>query len=31
MENIFTKIYESKKWGNNNSDNYSGSSGYVVV
>lgn len=28
MENIFTKIYESKKWGNNNSDNYSGSSGY---
>ena len=27
MEDIFTNIYESNKWGNNNNKNYSGSSG----
>lgn len=27
MEDIFTNIYESKKWGNNMDNNYSGSSG----
>jgi hypothetical protein len=27
MEDIFTKIYESKKWGENENINYSGSSG----
>ena len=27
MEHIFTKVYETKLWGNNNSTEYSGSSG----
>ena len=27
MENTFTEIYEKKIWGNNNNENYSGSSG----
>jgi hypothetical protein len=28
MENIFTNIYETKLWGNNNNTNYSGGSGW---
>ena len=27
MEKIFTKVYESNLWGNNNIDEYNGSSG----
>ena len=28
MEDIFTKIYEKSKWGNNHNKEYSGSSGH---
>lgn len=27
MDHFFTNIYENKKWGDNNDDEYSGSSG----
>ena len=27
MEEVFTNIYENNSWGNNNNDNYKGSSG----